>query len=108
LTIEAVIPVHSVSVLYDEVCAVSSSGVCGTHMFGLKSVECNLTESSVSARFTLRSGGTEIYIPAQWLETCGTRTPGGTRRTDWGYEKIILVMTKNTHKKKGDKIKTQN
>jgi hypothetical protein len=41
----------------------------------------------------------------QGVPTCGTRTPEGTRRTGWGYAKIILVMSENT--KKGGKIKTQ-
>jgi hypothetical protein len=43
----------------------------------------------------------------QWFPTCGTRTPGDTRRTGWGYGKIILVMTENTPRN-GVKIKTQN
>jgi hypothetical protein len=42
----------------------------------------------------------------QWFSTCGTRTPESTRLTGWGYAKIILVMAKNTKKKKGVKIKT--
>jgi hypothetical protein len=45
-----------------------------------------------------------IPLP-QWFPTCGTRTPGGTRGTGWGYAKIILAMAENT--KKGVKIKTQ-
>jgi hypothetical protein len=41
----------------------------------------------------------------QWFPTCGTRTPGCTRRTGWGYTKIILVMAEDT--KNGVKIITQ-
>jgi hypothetical protein len=37
----------------------------------------------------------------QWFPTCGTR------RTDWGYAKIILAMAENTHTKKLVKITTQ-
>jgi hypothetical protein len=40
----------------------------------------------------------------QWFPTCGKRTPGGARRTGWGFAKIILVMARNT-KKKGVKNK---
>jgi hypothetical protein len=36
----------------------------------------------------------------QWFATFGTRTPGGTRRTGWGYAKIILINQRV-------KIKTQ-
>jgi hypothetical protein len=43
----------------------------------------------------------------QWISNCGTRTPGGTRRTSWGYAKIILVIEENTKKKKGIKVKTE-
>jgi hypothetical protein len=50
--------------------------------------------------FTLFNNTTD-----QWFQTCGTRTPGVTRRTGWGYAKIILVMAENTKKKKGVKIK---
>jgi hypothetical protein len=48
----------------------------------------------------------EINVIVQWFPTCGTHTPGGTRRTGWGYTKIILVMAENS-KKNGVKIKTQ-
>jgi hypothetical protein len=42
--------------------------------------------------------GTLIPI-ARWFPTCGTLTLEGTRRTGWGYAKIILIMADNTKKK---------
>jgi hypothetical protein len=41
----------------------------------------------------------------QWFPTCGTRTPGDTRRTGWEYPKIILLTAENTEKEV--EIKTQ-
>jgi hypothetical protein len=35
-----------------------------------------------------------------WFPNCGTRAPGGTRRTGWGLTKITLIMAANTKKEK--------